>query len=190
VRVTAKADSVEEADQMIADLEDQIRARAGRFIYGANEDVLEDVLVSWLKEHDSTLAVVQVGMGDVITQAIKQVANSGGVLAKELTLPHPNELRQKLSVQDDVSLKDLALDAAEVILRDAHASAAIAVVSYPDVNEDSDKVEGTAVAVYMPDNVRSRVYGFGGQAEVARDWVRSWSLAAAWRMLKEKYDAE
>jgi nicotinamide-nucleotide amidase len=188
IRITAKADKITDADRLIADVEAQIRARANQFIFGADDDQLEDVLVGFLKQHEAKLAIVQAGIGDVITQAIQSTKIGEETLAGSHIFTNPDELRQAFSINqaETASLRDLAIRAVEVAREKTDAAAAIAIISLPDVDEDADVVEGTAIAVSTGTKVRSRVYGFGAQSEVARDWVRSWSLSVVWRMLTEK----
>ena len=191
IRLTAKADDESMADQMIAEMESMIRSRANRFIFGADDDRLEDVLVDFMKRNSASVALVQAGIDDVIAQAIRTADDGDSVLAVSHVFTNPDELRQLLSINplnDTASLRDLALQAAQTTCEDSKASAGIAIVSLPDVDEDEDIAQGTAIAIYTDQGVRERVYGFGAQSVVARDWVRSWSLSAAWRLLREKLD--
>ena len=153
----------------------------------------EDVLVGLLQQHGVKLAIIQAGIGDVVARAVRETKGGESVLATTPVFAHPNEVRQEYvsgTPDETESLRDLALRSAQAICEESDAAVAIAIISLPDVNEDADIVEGTAVAVYSDTKVRDRVYGFGAQSEVARDWVRSWSLSSAWRMLKERFDAD
>ena len=150
-----------------------------------------DVLVDFMKRNSASVALVQAGIDDVIAQAIRTADDGDSVLAVSHVFTNPDELRQLLSINnlnDRASLRDLALQAAQTTCEDSKASAGIAIVSLPDVDEDEDIAQGTAIAIYTDQGVRERVYGFGAQSVVARDWVRSWSLSAAWRLLREKLD--
>lgn len=193
IRLTAKADDESTADQMIADMESMIRSRANQFIFGADDDRLEDVLVAYMNQNDATIALVQAGIDDVITQAIHSTTAGKAVLKVSHVFANPEELRQTLSLNsnnDNTSLRDLALLAAKSSCEDGEASVGVAIVSLPDVDEDADVAQGTAIAIHTDQRARSRVYGFGAQSDVARDWVRSWSLSVVWRLLREKFDDE
>ena len=69
-----------------------------------------------------------------------------------------------------------------------NATVTMIIISNPDVDDDDDSSESTVIVVKTSDKTRQRSYGFGGQSELAKHWVTTWSLAAAWRMIKEKYD--
>jgi len=79
---------------------------------------------------------------------------------------------------------------AEIVCNVNHASAGIAVISHPDMDDQhADAEGGTAIAVYTPNGMRSRVYGFGGQGETAPTWVSTWAMSMLWQMLQEKTNA-
>ena len=59
VRITAKADTLEEADRMIAELEVQVRDLLGDHIFGADDDTLEGVLKQILDDRQLSLVTVE-----------------------------------------------------------------------------------------------------------------------------------
>ncbi len=186
VRITAKADSVEAADRMIAEVETQLRERIGAHVFGVDEEQIEEVLVYALEKHQVRLAISETGIGSVIGDRMKRVAGSERVLATAEVYQHPDDLRNILFLDKNLPIRELAERAAEVVCKETGAMVGIAVVSYPDMDEHyTDKDEGTAIAVYLGGNLRSRSYGFGGQAETARSWASTWALSMAWRMLRE-----
>ncbi len=62
VRITAKAESVEEARALIAPVEAELRARLGERIYGADGARLEDATTAHLAELGWRLALVEAGL--------------------------------------------------------------------------------------------------------------------------------
>ncbi len=86
LRVTAKADTAEEADRMIAARAALVRARLGEAIYGENDDPLEKAVVAVLKEHGKTVATAESCTGGLVAQRITDISGSsavflGGVVA-------------------------------------------------------------------------------------------------------------
>jgi nicotinamide-nucleotide amidase len=185
VRMTAKANDDEAADRMLADMEAKIRERAGQFIFGVDDDALECVLVSLLEQNNASLSIIQAGIGDEITKMVTSVSGGVEVVDTSRTFTHPDELRAEFSIAKDISLQDSVCQIAQSTLQQNKSAVAIVVASLPDIDENGDQVEGTAIAVCTQDKMRSRVYGFGAKSEIAREWVKSWSISAAWRMLKE-----
>ncbi len=187
VRITAKASSHSEADQMIAVTEEQLRRRIGDFIYGVDGQTIEDALVKLLETHQATLAVTQTGVGAAVSAPLEATAAGKGVLKVVETYNYPEEVRQAMGLEDNLGLRDMAERAAEHLQRRAETTAAIAVISLPTAGDRADTDGSTAIAAYVGGQVRSRMYGFGGQADVAPVWASTWAMSMLWRMLKEQF---
>lgn len=106
VRIAAKAKSEAEADEMIAEIERQVRARLGEVVFGVDEDTLEDAALNAVAKRGWTLIGVESGL-------------DGGLARK---LPHT------------ISLADLSPESLLAALRaaraDAQADAALGVAMY------------------------------------------------------------
>lgn len=93
VRITAKASSSQEADDLIAPVEADLRQRLGNWIYGADADTLESVALAHLEEIGWNLAVVEAGLGGQLTQRLANTSHpaflGGEVLAET---PNPAQL--------------------------------------------------------------------------------------------------
>lgn len=74
VRITAKAGSVEEADQMIESVEATVRERLGEAIYGADHETLEGVLAQELARRGWGLAVLECNLGGDLRARLERVA--------------------------------------------------------------------------------------------------------------------
>ncbi|HMD88031.1 MAG TPA: CinA family nicotinamide mononucleotide deamidase-related protein [Anaerolineaceae bacterium] len=70
VRVTAKADSIEEADQMIEAMVDEIKRRLGDAIFGRDEETLQGVTVAKLAKQEWQLHILECGMGGELIQRL------------------------------------------------------------------------------------------------------------------------
>lgn len=188
VRITAKADSLEVANRMIAEVEAQLRQRIGPYIFGVDEEQIEEVLTRALEERQMRLAISETGIGGAISERLKTASLANRVLTRSEMHASPDDLRRALAINGVVSLRELAERAAEAASKASNAAVGIAVVSHPDMDEHhADREEGTAIAVYLDGNLRSRAYGFGGQAETAKSWASTWAMSMAWRMLKEAF---
>jgi len=106
IRIAAKAKSEAEADQMISDIEGQIRQRLGDVVFGEDEDTLEDVVLNTVAKRGWTLVGVESGLD--------------GLLARKI--PHT------------ISFPNLASDSLMAALRaaraDSNADAALGVAMY------------------------------------------------------------
>jgi competence/damage-inducible protein CinA-like protein len=72
IRVTAKADSIEEADRLIDELAKIVRQRLGDAIFGNDFDTLEEVTVKKLSALGWKLLVVECGLGGELRGALKR----------------------------------------------------------------------------------------------------------------------
>jgi competence/damage-inducible protein CinA-like protein len=70
IRIAAKAESEVDADKMIADIENQIRERLGDFVFGADEENLEDVVLKEVAKRGWTLVGVESGLDGLLARKI------------------------------------------------------------------------------------------------------------------------
>jgi nicotinamide-nucleotide amidase len=92
VRITAKAESQEQADEMIHQLEEELRRRMAGWIYGVDEETLEGSAIQTLQQRGWKLAVVEAGLAG---QLLGRLASQRGpVAAGEIltTLPNSEDL--------------------------------------------------------------------------------------------------
>ena len=113
LRITAKAASEAEARRMIASLESEIRARLGSYVYGADEENLEQVVVGTLIDRGLTLATAESCTGGLIGCRITDVSGSsecylGGVVS------YSNETKMELLGVDRLILEQYGAVSREV----------------------------------------------------------------------------
>lgn len=183
VRITAKADTVEEAMVSIARIEQELMGRIGKHVYGHDEDRLERVLADNLKSVGKKIAIIEAGTGGNVGRLMNGTDES--VVALTQTYNHPDQLGHDIKAGAGFSLRDLAQAAVMYVMDASDADIGIAIMTNPDVNEGADANESTAVLVRSHDKTRSRVFGFGGQADFAPRWISMWALSAAWGILRE-----
>lgn len=183
IRVTAKADTLTDAERMIDVVESELRQRVGRYIFGKDDDRLEKVVVEALRQNGATLAVTETGINGVIASALSGL-NPEVVIATQ-TYATPVELHQALALTEPLTARGLALAAAQALRASTNATIVIAIVSDPDADESVDTDEMTSVVVQSGDDIRQRSYGFGARSELARRWVTTWALASIWWYLRD-----
>jgi len=109
VRITAKADSIEEADMMIDKVDDELRKRLGKWIYGVDQETLEGSAMQSLERHGWNLVVVEAGLGGNL---IHRLASLPGVfLGGEMLsiLAGEIDLYASLSAYQKTHLADVGL---------------------------------------------------------------------------------
>ena len=72
VRITAKADTSDEADALIADMEAKVRERLGVAVYGVDRETVPQVVGHLLEERKLTLGIVDTLTGGALAQEMQR----------------------------------------------------------------------------------------------------------------------
>jgi nicotinamide-nucleotide amidase len=75
IRIAAKAKNEAEADEMIAQIENQIRERLGDVVFGVDEDTLEDVTLSAVAKRGWTLVGIESGLDGLLARKVPHTAS-------------------------------------------------------------------------------------------------------------------
>lgn len=181
VRITAKAETEDEADRLIATTEALLRDRIGSYIFGVDTNTLEGAYLSEAQSQTVTTAVAEIGIEPIISGRF----NPADLIQVE-TLAAPDVLRAEWEITGANTLRELAEAAAAKLHDRTGAGVCLIALSYPNLTIDNaDANEASAVAVWVNGAVRSRAYGFGGATDTARVWMATWALSNAWRLLRE-----
>jgi nicotinamide-nucleotide amidase len=93
IRITAKAESEEQADALIAEVEREIRTRVGSALYGVDEETLEGATLARLQALDWRLATLEINLGGALTGRLAKTASGAYAGGEALTeLPHGETL--------------------------------------------------------------------------------------------------
>lgn len=105
VRVTAKAENAQKAEDMCRPVAERIRERIGDCVYGINVDSLEQLAVNLLSERKMTIATAESCSGGLLAKRITDIPGSSQVFEmgavtyanriKTLLLGVPEELLEK-----------------------------------------------------------------------------------------------
>lgn len=184
IRVTAKAATREEAGVLLDQMQERLEARVGEHIYGTDDATLEDVVWQQVKKRGLSVHVIEAGLPGVISDSWD--GNSGSLSSAQHDDPHQVYAHYTID-ESRVSLRELAVEVARRERQTHGVDACVVVLSYPDLDENADVEQGSAIAICTDRNVAYRVYGFGTQSHLAREWLSRWGLANLWRMLKQRY---
>jgi nicotinamide-nucleotide amidase len=165
VRITAKAETREESERLVAEMEARAREVLGHHVFGVDKDTLASVSGSLLLARQQTLGVMESLTGGLLASMITDVPGSsryfvGGVVA------YSNEIKEQMGVPRDI-LERYGAISEETARAMAHAARerlgadiglGITGVAGPDMQED--KPVGT---VYMAIEGPEGVVVGGGQ---------------------------
>jgi nicotinamide-nucleotide amidase len=79
LRVTAKASSKDEAEEMMAPVLEKVRAVLGDIIYGIDTETLENTVVRLLKEKGKTLSCAESCTGGLLCKRVTDIAGASAV---------------------------------------------------------------------------------------------------------------
>jgi len=96
LRITAKADSEDEAEELILPVARELKKRFGHNIYTTDENVtLEECVINLLKENHLTLATAESCTGGLFAGRIVNVAGASEIFS-EGVIPYSNDVKQEL----------------------------------------------------------------------------------------------
>ena len=84
IRIAAKAKNEAEADEMIADIENQIRERLGPVVFGADEDKLETITLKEVAKRGWTLTAIESGLDGSLARKIPHTTSIPNLKAEFL----------------------------------------------------------------------------------------------------------
>ena len=99
VRITAKAESPEEADDLIQKMEQEIRNRLGNLIYGVNDETLQANTVRYLEKKNLRVSVAEVFTNGLISQKLGETGSSSFI--EGFVLPSEVSQRSFLRVSEE-----------------------------------------------------------------------------------------
>ena len=156
VRITAKAESESEADALIKEVEITVRQRLGDWIYGADQDTLEEIALQIIKERDWKLVIVEAGLGGNMTRRLAKVGSTvfqgGEVLT---TRPSPEEL----------------LAFTQSYLHSRNAEVGLGVVIYP-----GERKQDFNMVLISPQETQQLSRSYGGPPQYVSRWALNHSL--------------
>jgi nicotinamide-nucleotide amidase len=101
VRVSAKAEQRERAEEMVVDIELQVRKLLGNAIFGVDKDTLAVVTGKLLMAHQCTLGVMESLTGGLLASMVTDVPGSSGYFAGGM-VTYTTELKASMGVPRDI----------------------------------------------------------------------------------------
>ncbi len=161
VRITARARNEADADEMIAKVEAELRARLGDAIFGVDSETLEEVTLTQAARMGLPLAALEHGLE--------------GALAKRL---YRKSLPALLTVQDTDAVRGEALRSAlEEVCQRSGAKLGLAVSTWQDERMNVE------ILVRTPQGWHSRPLTYGGHPQNLPRWAVNMALDQLRRVL-------
>jgi nicotinamide-nucleotide amidase len=174
IRITAKAESPEEAQSLIQKMEREIRGRLGVLIYGVDNETLHGNIARELETLNLTLSVVETFSGGIISQKLTSTCSPSfvqGVIA-------PSETSQRellnLPLEDFNSLKKESKKFTDLIASKARDEfkTNIGLAMFGRIAEKQGESEyriETFYSLSTSDGIENQEYSLGGELWMVRE---------------------
>jgi nicotinamide-nucleotide amidase len=155
VRITAKATSENQAIALIEEVEAQIKDRLGNWIYGADEDTLEEVALMNIQSRGWKLGVLESGLkGELISML---AGNPGPFIGGEMSTM-PRSSADQVSWMENHPLRE-------------DADVVLAIALHP-----GEKRQEILIACLTPQNKHQVQRSYGGPPGYASMWAANQAL--------------
>ena len=175
VRIVAKAPSEEEADQLIADVEREVRERLGEVIYGVEKETVAEVVARMLAQRGLVLGLVEYGTDGLVNRTLFEAPDGPTALGNSLVLEHPQEAAEMLGLGDvgneDLHSADMAQSIAQEGRKLLDSDLCVAVWLPTTIAEDPRERQPMYVALDTGQDVIVRVSRYGGHSVRAKGWL-------------------
>ncbi len=187
VRITAKAETREKAEEMVAGIEAQVRRHLGHHIFGTDKDTLQSVVGKLLSERNQWLAVMESLTGGLLSSTITDYPSSskhftGGIVSYspdlKVEMGVPREVIEKYGVVSEETARAMA----HAVRERLKADYAIGITGIAGPEKQEGKPVGTVhIAIEGPDGV---VTGMGPGWRASREDNKRLSVLAALNLLR------
>lgn len=190
LRITAKANSEEEASKLIYPMEKEIRSRLNEYIYGEGDTTLEDEVAKLLILKNKTISLAESCTGGMVSSmlvnypGISEVFLEGAVTytneAKVRTLKVKKET---LDMYTAVS-EEMAIEMAEGIAKRTGSNIGVSItgIAGPGGGSEKQPVGLVYVGIYNDGKVRAEKFNFQGN----RNKVRSRAAMNALDLIRKE----
>lgn len=187
VRITAKAETREEAERKVAEMETRVREVLGHHIFGVDKDTLQGVVGKYLSEHQQWLAVMESLTGGLLSSTISDAPGSskhftGGIVSYspdvKVQMGVPQETIDKYGAVSEETARAMA----HAVRKLLHSDYAIGITGVAGPDKEEGKPVGTVyIAVEGPDGV---VTGMGPGWRGSREDNKRVAALAALNLLR------
>jgi len=180
VCITAKADTDDQARQLLDAMERKVRDRLGGVVYGTDGQTLAQVLVEALLAGRKTLALAETTTGGRVARALLAVPGGSEAVAGVRVALDGEMLARQMGLSDEVSGEALAQSIASGLRAVYNADLSLAVV------EGEDEGAPSHVVLASANGAQTRTWPSRGYSEYAIERTMHYSLDTVRRWLMSR----
>ncbi|MFL5627655.1 MAG: competence/damage-inducible protein A [Ktedonobacteraceae bacterium] len=187
VRITAKADTSEEAERLVAQMEAQVRQVLGHHVFGTDKDTLQSVVGDLFLARNQTLAVMESLTGGLLSSTITDVPKGskhfiGGVVAYSAKLKEQMGVPHEVIEQYGIISEETARAMAHAIREQLGADFGLGITGVAGPDQQEGKPVGTVhIAIEGPEGV---VTAMGPGWRGSREDNKRFAVLAALNLLR------
>ena len=185
VRIAARAASADEAESLLDQMEEDVRAVIGSYIYSTTpEETVESVLARLLDGADASVALLETVSGGAIAERMK---NGFGQHDSARILEVDQETAAFRQLLDRPPASEVAKSLALQLREECNVSHGLAVItsSRPDETFHSNQGGETWIGCSGPDRTEVARFPFGGADRLTNAWVGNRAMDLLRRILLE-----
>lgn len=160
LRVTVKSPDEETANNKLLEIEQKIRSKVGRYIYGRDDDILEEVVGRLLKERELRIAVAESCSGGGLSDRITNISGSSSYFDRGVVTYSNAAKVELLKVDEDTMIekgavsREVAMQMAEGIKSISGADIGISLTGIMGpTGASTNKPIGTVYVGYCDEKV-------------------------------------
>lgn len=157
IRITAKAADQAEAQRMIDETEKRLRGLLGRWIFGADAETLEEIVLESLKIAGQSLCIVESGLGGSLIQRLGKPSKDSPLISAHLLARETSEDQFQAAAE-----KFRMLSEADICL-------AVRLIPGPEKQD---------IVIYLLSDRKKQSFRhpFGGPPKLAPTWAANYGL--------------
>ncbi|MFC2119870.1 competence/damage-inducible protein A [Bacteroidota bacterium] len=171
LRITTEAEDEETAKNRLVEIEQKIRTKVGRFIYGKDEETLEEVIGRLLVERDMKISTAESCTGGLIASTLTNISGSSAYFERGIVCYTNASKVEVLRVDEDILTKhgavsmEVAMQMAEGVKSTSGSDIGIAVTGIMGpTGATTDKPVGLVYIGYCDEKVcTAKKFIFGNE---------------------------
>ncbi len=187
VRITAKAETREQAELQVAEMEARVRQVLRHHVFGIDKDTLQSVVGKYLTERGQTLAVMESLTGGLLSSRITDVPGSssyfvGGLVTFSTELKARMGVPREILEQHGAISEETARAMAQAVRERLGVDYGLGITGVAGPDKQEDKPAGTVhIAIEGPEGI---VTGMGPGWRASRDDNKRLAAMAALNLLR------
>jgi nicotinamide-nucleotide amidase len=173
VRITAKAGSKAEAEAMLRPVEETLRQRLGDWVYGIDQETLEQAVLQVLKQHNWRLAVVEAGLEGALIQRLSALSEVH--IEADLSATRSEETERRYFLGSKVLPASLGLEELKQAAQACQQAYAAELCLGVSLLQEPDK-QDIVIILLTPNGEQQISRLYGGPPKNAFNWAVNHAL--------------